>query len=383
MSAYDERYLRRLFRRMVWVVAATSGCGASVTVSASDAAVDRPAPVDVPPIVDVPPTVAVPRVIDGPPVVDGPPGVDVPLAVDGAPTSDLGRCEPVRTPIGSGDSCPGETVRFPCGFPAELQGDAGGAVASALCTAHCRLNDDRFGPPYCYRSVASGVDTLHCQTPCPGGRRPEGFVDATTNEPESPGRWFARLAALESASVSAFERMVDELTLHRAPDDLIERARAAIVDERRHTALTTDLARTFGGDPSLSAAESMSPRSLDAVALDNAVEGCVRETYGALVATWQAAHARDPRVAAAMEAIAEDETRHAALSWALHAWSRERLDADERAAVARALRDAVSDLRRELDGDVGDELVAVTGMPDRGQQGALLDALASSLVGLA
>lgn len=362
---------------MVWVVAATSGCGASVTVSASDAGVD------VPPAVDVPPTVDVPPVVDVPLVIDVPPAVDVPTVVDVPPTSDLGRCEPVHTPIGSsGDFCPAETVSFQCGFPPDLQGPSVG-VDSSVCAPYCRIDTSRFGPSLCYRSVVSGVDTLHCQTPCPGGRRPEGFVDATTHEPESAGRWFARLAALESGSVSAFERMVDELTLHRAPADLIERARAAVVDERRHTELTADLARTFGGEPSLPAAEPMSPRSLDAVALDNAVEGCVRETYGALVATWQAAHARDPRVAAAMEVIAEDETRHAALSWALHAWARERLDADERAAVERAMRDAVSDLRRELAGDVSDELVAVTGMPDRGQQGALLDALVGSLVGLA
>ncbi len=376
MNAYDERSLGRLFRRMVWVVAATSGCGASVTVSAIDAGAD------VPPAVDVPPAIDVQRVVDVPPATDVQLAVDVQPMVDVQPTGDRGRCEPIHTPLGSGDFCPGETVRFECGFPPELQGPAGG-VESSVCAPFCRIDTSRFGPPYCYRSVVSGTDTLHCQTPCPGGRRPEGFVDAASPEPESAGRWFARLAALESGSVSAFERMVDELTLHRAPADLVERAREAVVDERRHTELTADLARTFGHEPSLSTAEPMSPRSLDAVALDNAVEGCVRETYGALVATWQAAHARDPRVAAAMGVIAEDETRHAALSWALHAWARERLDADQRAAVERAMRDAVSDLRRELDGDVGDELVAATGMPDRAQQGALLDGLAGSLVGLA
>jgi len=51
------------------------------------------------------------------------------------------------------------------------------------------------------------------------------------------------------------------------------------------------------------------------VALENAVEGCVRETYGALIATRQAEAASDPVVRRAMRKIAADETAHAALSW--------------------------------------------------------------------
>jgi hypothetical protein len=57
-------------------------------------------------------------------------------------------------------------------------------------------------------------------------------------------------------------------------------------------------------------------RSLEELAVENAVEGCVRETYGALTAIWQARTAKDPSVAAAVRRIARDETRHAALSWA-------------------------------------------------------------------
>lgn len=377
MSSYDEASLKKLFRRMVWVVAATSGCGASVTVSAHDAGVDAPPAVDVQSATDVPPAVDVQVARDVQIAVDVQVARDVPEATD------LGTCEPVRTPLGSGEFCPGETVRYLCGFPAELQGDAGSMVPTSLCATYCRLDTTRFGPPYCYRSVTSGIDTLHCQTPCPGGRRPEGFCDVAVEGAEGVGAWFARLAALESASVSAFERMVDELGAHGAPADLVERARAAVDDERRHTGLTAGLARDFGREPSLPMAGPAGVRSLDAVALDNAVEGCVRETYGALVATWQAAHAGHPGVAAAMDVIAEDETRHAALSWALHGWARGRLDGDGRAAVGRAMLSAFDDLRREVDCDVSAELTAVAGMPDRRQQRALLDALAGSLEALA
>jgi demethoxyubiquinone hydroxylase (CLK1/Coq7/Cat5 family) len=57
-----------------------------------------------------------------------------------------------------------------------------------------------------------------------------------------------------------------------------------------------------------------SARSLEAIALDNVSEGCVRELYGALVATYQARVARDPEVRAVVTRIAREETQHAALS---------------------------------------------------------------------
>jgi hypothetical protein len=44
------------------------------------------------------------------------------------------------------------------------------------------------------------------------------------------------------------------------------------------------------------------------------------ETYGASLAHHQALCARDPQVRAVMTAIAEDETRHAALSWQVAHW---------------------------------------------------------------
>ncbi len=84
-----------------------------------------------------------------------------------------------------------------------------------------------------------------------------------------------------------------------------------------------------------------------------------------------------------MEVIAEDETRHAALSWALHQWACEGLDADTRLALSDATRRAVEDLRREASAEVGDDLVTTAGMPTRAQQSSLLDALVASLPGLA
>jgi hypothetical protein len=68
------------------------------------------------------------------------------------------------------------------------------------------------------------------------------------------------------------------------------------------------------------------------------VEGCVRETWGALFGAYQAQNAQDPGVRRAMATIADDETRHAALSWQLHHWALSQLSATERASVDAAQR---------------------------------------------
>src|SRR5262249_1654863 len=72
-------------------------------------------------------------------------------------------------------------------------------------------------------------------------------------------------------------------------------------------------------------------RPADAGGVGKGVGGCVRETYGAPVARFQAEHAQDPAVAHLMAGIARDEARHAALSWAVARWAETRLDAAARA----------------------------------------------------
>jgi hypothetical protein len=109
--------------------------------------------------------------------------------------------------------------------------------------------------------------------------------------------------------------------------------------------------------------ETLPPRSLFAVALDNAVEGCVRETFGALVAHHQALHAQDAEVRSIMTDIAEDETRHAELSWAIDRWAREQLPTTEREALREARRDAVAKLREEVTVPLDAALLTEAGMP--------------------
>ena len=77
------------------------------------------------------------------------------------------------------------------------------------------------------------------------------------------------------------------------------------------------------------------------VPLENAIEGCVRETYGAVVNLVEARASSDPVVRKAMRSIADDECRHAELAWAVAAWLRPRLTREERDAIERATREAM------------------------------------------
>ncbi len=114
---------------------------------------------------------------------------------------------------------------------------------------------------------------------------------------------------------------------------------------------------------------------MDEIARENAVEGCVRETFGALVAHWQRDHATDTSIRAAMEVIAEDETSHAALAWRTAAWLDAHLDEVSRAEVRAAREAAVAELARELESEVPEALVRDAGMPPRDIARAMLDGL--------
>jgi hypothetical protein len=85
-------------------------------------------------------------------------------------------------------------------------------------------------------------------------------------------------------------------------------------------------------------------RDIEAVARENAVEGCVRETYAALLACRQARAATDPAIRSAMAGIARDETRHAALAWAVDGWSQTLLAPAARRRVCEARREAIHGL---------------------------------------
>jgi hypothetical protein len=186
-------------------------------------------------------------------------------------------------------------------------------------------------------SVSGSVSITCNSAPCLG-RRTAGVDEPRAPDERSIGEYFATCAYFEAVSVHAFERLAAELAAHGAPARLVRAARRARRDEIRHARATRDIARRFGVEPSSPAPRDLPVRSLFDVARENAVEGCVRETYGAALALVRAARAEDPQVRAAMRSIGRDECRHAQLGWRVEAWASTRLGRAERAAVRRARR---------------------------------------------
>jgi hypothetical protein len=303
----------------------------------------------------------------GPPIVDAGSGG----CYDGA----------IELEAGDADIC---ALFFGCGFPQGIS-NVGCALGATLLdggvdltVVNCRLaegagcEDDVYVPP------ESGAITMLC-TPCPGGggRRPEGLVERRAAVGRGVlGSYLASLAFEERAAVLAFDRLRQELVELGAPATLVREAERAKRDEVRHARTLSGLAHARGGvNGRATLPRRRAKRSAAAIAAENAAEGCVRETFGALLLRWQAAHARDPELRASFARVAEDEERHAALSWALARWLEPRLDPRARARVQRARARALSALREELAREPEASLVALAGVPVASQAQALLEAL--------
>jgi hypothetical protein len=187
------------------------------------------------------------------------------------------------------------------------------------------------------------------------------------------------MAHMEAASVPAFAAIAGELRAYRAPQALVQAAERARHDEIRHARVTARLARRYGARAIAPVVAQMPLRSLEAFALDNAVEGCVNETYAAATVAYRAVHASDPTMRRALAGIAEDETRHAELSWAIAAWVMPLLDRAARGRVVAAQRAAVAALGDECRAHVAPELCARAGVPDAGAAAALHASLTRTL----
>ncbi len=215
-----------------------------------------------------------------------------------------------------------------------------------------------------------------------GGRRPAGLRarrPCARPAESRAGEYFASMAHLEAASIPAFLRMRAELASLGAPRALLRKVDRAIRDEQRHARVVGRLAKKFGSGVEAPRVRRFRARGVEAMARENVVEGCVRETFGALVATWQAANARDPEVRRAMERIAIDETMHAAISARAASFLANKLDARARARVERSRRAAIEELRAAMSVTPHPDLVSLAGVPTAAQSLRLLDALTASV----
>jgi len=234
----------------------------------------------------------------------------------------------------------------------------------------------------CVVSTAA-ASTVECQTrntgcgqPC--GRLPAGLRWASTaTQPSAVAAHLAAAAHLEGASVFAFQALERELVAHRAPAQLVRRAKSAQRDEKRHHSAISKLAIRLGASVPAVELEPTGIRTLAEMAIENAVEGCVREAYGAAVAALQGESAGYLPLRRAMRAIAVDEAEHASLAWAVDAWARPRLAAKERAQVEAAREQARAQLIATAREPVPPELSTTLGLPTPAAAAHLISTLSA------
>ena len=218
------------------------------------------------------------------------------------------------------------------------------------------------------------IDTETCI-----GRRPTGLHDSVHLSCAALGERLARMAWLEGAAVAAFEQLGADLARLGAPASLVARAARAASDERRHARRVGRLARRYGAEVAAVTVDAVGERSVLDIALENATEGCVRETFGVADASWRAVHASTPDLRGLFRELASDETRHAQLSWDVAQWALTRLDEAQTTQVRLAMQEAEDQLRSALAQQTPDPAKMAMGAPSATVAVAMLDALTERL----
>ncbi|PRQ02655.1 ferritin-like domain-containing protein [Enhygromyxa salina] len=166
-------------------------------------------------------------------------------------------------------------------------------------------------------------------------------------------RWAASARA-EHASIASFAQFAARLQALGCPASLVADALAAAADEVRHAQFALALAGQHGAQtlefgPLDTRGAARPDPSLTDTLLACVREGCIGETLAALELGTVAQHCDDPELAAALQAIADDEARHAALAWRFVQWGLRREPGF--AASLMALLDSV-ELRLEASGRI-------------------------------
>ena len=262
-----------------------------------------------------------------------------------------------------------------CGFYRAQAEDGGDASLGCSIPENDGCKNDAYSPP------ANGSLSFEC-VDClgGGGRRPNGLRRPPALRARSgAAAYFARMAHDEAGSVHAFERLHEELLRLDAPAELAAAAARSTLDETRHARLMARRAQLLGARVPAARVRRQAVRSLESIARENATEGCIRETYGALLMHWQAAHASEPSLRALFAGIAADETRHAALSWQVAQWAERRLDEPARARVSSARRRALRALGKSVRARAARDFDRSIGQPRREAAVALLEGMIERL----
>jgi hypothetical protein len=306
-----------------------------------------------------------------PPTTTNPPATDAGVP----PTKPDAGCTTPPELVRQGSGC-ADVYYLACGYPAGV--DPKDGLDQTECAKLCGKSPQGFSYWGCGEYLLDDLPgpSVECYT-CVEGRRPEGFVGLPLEH--TVAGWLAHAADLERVSIDAFRILARELAFHGAPHQLVAGACSAAEDEVRHANALGGLARREGAKLSEEPVVQRATRDLLAIALENAVEGCVRETFGAIVAGWQAEHAHRLDIRRAMARIYVDETAHAELAWSVHAWIMTKLTSEERAEVEVAMEQAFAELARSAGTPLPDAWVGDLGLPRPAQARRLVRDLVASL----
>jgi hypothetical protein len=237
--------------------------------------------------------------------------------------------------------------------------------------------EDTAAPP-----TGTADPSLYCEyverPQCIGGRDHAAIASPSTGTATDPVlAWLEGTSHAEAASVKAFVALARELADHGAPASLIDGCRTAACDEVAHARAIGALVERRGGTRPTLQFQPVPARGLRDLALENAVEGCVREVWAAMLAHWQATHARDPELRATMAPIARDEARHGDLARAIHAWAMTQLSDVEQQQVLAARAAAIATLGEQVARAPDD--ASELGLPTREQGVQLFAGLAAAV----
>ncbi len=236
--------------------------------------------------------------------------------------------------------------------------DNGGQFPAGLCQtlcdpesigdAECSLTEPEIAPYNPPKNPALFC-TAFRSPECGAGRLPQGCAVDDSKLWHSQAEFWAFVSTMEQAAVHAFAELTLELRAFGAPEELSSRALDAMADEVRHAQRTARLAKSLGATPKAPERAPTQARSLYEFALDNAEDGCVREAWAALEATWIAESTVNPEIAEVAREIAADESRHAELSWDMLAWSLGQMGPAGPETIKEAIGQSLQTLRETLE----------------------------------
>ena len=222
-----------------------------------------------------------------------------------------------------------------------------------------------------------------CPRPVPG-RMPNGLVRG--NSPATPqasvntlGQYLSDMATMETAAITAFYYLSKELEAYHAPQGLIDRAKQAVIEESRLAEMASLLAASYDGVAAEVTVDEFSLRPLYDIALENAVEGCINETFAAACGLWQSEQAQLDTFREVIAHITDEELGHAELSWDIHQWIMPQLSEAEQRRIQQAQVEAIENLLFEFKQESDPVLQAAFGLPSKQDAAVLFKQLKNSV----